>query len=358
MNDLHIINIEKKYNSALPKNDSAFTLQPIGLTIREGEFFSLLGPSGCGKTTLLKLVAGLIKADNGEIRLGDIDLTAVPPEDRRFAMVFQKSLLFPHMTVEANVAFGLKMQKVNKKIRLDKARNMLKHVGLHGFGSRHPDELSGGQQQRVALARALVANPRLLLMDEPFSALDPSLREDMRELLSQIQKEFRITVLFVTHDREEAFYLSDRIGVMSEGELLQVGTARILRDQPDSTKVAAFLGLKNIVEGTVTNGHFSSKLEEFDIPVTHSTENGPCFLILRPEAIQHMPEGAILGADAIHIRGEVQQLVFNHSFYICKLKTANHQLECSFSSQQAEHIAAGQMIELRIKLEDIHIVRK
>lgn len=358
MNDLRIINIEKKYNSRLPKNDSAFTLQPIGLTIKEGEFFSLLGPSGCGKTTLLKLVAGLIRADGGEIRMDDFDLTAVPPEDRRFAMVFQKSLLFPHMTVEENVAFGLKMQKVSKKMRLDQARNMLEHVGLQGFGFRHPDELSGGQQQRVALARALVAHPRLLLMDEPFSALDPSLREDMRELLRQIQKEFRVTVLFVTHDREEAFYLSDRIGVMSEGELLQVGTAQNLRDHPDTTKVAAFLGLKNLIEGTVTNGYFSSKLEEFEIPVPHLIEEGSCFLILRPEAIQLMPEGVIPGADAMHIRGEIQQLIFNHGFYIGKLKTVNHQLECSFSSQQAKNMAAGQMVDLMISLNDIHIVKK
>src|SRR5690606_37028628 len=185
---------------------------------------------------------------------------------RRFAMVFQQPLLFPHMTVEDNVAFGLKMQKAGKKERIERARNMLSHVGLEGYGRRFPNELSGGQQQRVALARALVADPRLLLMDEPFSALDPSLREEMRELLGRIQKELGVTVVFVTHDREEAFHLSDRIGIMSEGELLQVGTAKELYERPATAEVASFLGMKNIVPGTIAEGRFSAPSAGFDFP--------------------------------------------------------------------------------------------
>ncbi|EMF47882.1 spermidine/putrescine ABC transporter, ATP-binding protein [Planococcus halocryophilus Or1] len=251
MSDLRIINVEKHYKQPQQKDNPAFSLHPINLTIHEGEFFSLLGPSGCGKTSLLKLVAGLLPADNGEIWIGDQNFTQVPSEARNFAMVFQQSLLFPHMTVEDNVAFGLKMQKVDKKQRIAKARDMLEHVGLQGYGSRFPDRLSGGQQQRVALARALVANPRVLLMDEPFSALDPGLREEMRDLLSRIQLEFRVTVLFVTHDREEAFSLSDRIAVMSNGELLQVGSSKEIYEQPLTTKVASFLGLKTSLEETL-----------------------------------------------------------------------------------------------------------
>ncbi|MBT2570761.1 ABC transporter ATP-binding protein [Planococcus sp. ISL-110] len=356
MSDLRIINIEKQYPQTQQKSEPAFSLQPVRLTIKQGEFFSLLGPSGCGKTTLLKLVAGLLPADNGEIWVGDDNLTAVAPEDRRFAMVFQQSLLFPHMTVEDNVAFGLKMQKISKKQRLADAHGMLEHVGLGGYGSRFPDELSGGQQQRVALARALVANPRVLLMDEPFSALDPSLREEMRELLSRIQKEFRVTVLFVTHDREEAFYLSDRIGVMSEGTLLQVGKAKKLYEQPVSAKVALFLGLKNIIKGTVADGRFSSSDQNFEFLVEDTIQTGPCLLILRPEALQPVTKAAALHPDSIQVSGVIQQMRFNHGFYSVKVKVGSNKLDCSIASQQAEEMVPGQKIDLLVKLKDIWLI--
>ena len=358
MNDLRIINIKKQFKQTERRGDPAFSLQPVQLTIREGEFFSLLGPSGCGKTTLLKLVAGLLQADSGEIWVGDTDLTTVPSEARKFAMVFQQSLLFPHMSVEDNVAFGLKMQKIGKKQRLEEARAMLERVGLAGYGSRFPNELSGGQQQRVALARALVANPRVLLMDEPFSALDPSLREEMRELLSRIQKEFRVTVLFVTHDREEAFYLSDRIGVMSEGKLLQVGNARELYERPASTTVASFLGLKNIIPGTVSDGRFSSKGGKFDFDVDELFKAGPGFLVLRPEAVQLVPNDSLPQRSSLHVSGVIQQLRFKHGFYVCKVQVGDEQLECVFSSQQRENVTAGQRVELMVNLRDVWIVEK
>ena len=358
MSDLHIINIEKHYHQSNQKSDAAFSLKPVGLTINEGEFFSLLGPSGCGKTTLLKLVAGLVQPDSGEIWVGDANITAIPPEARRFAMVFQQSLLFPHMTVEDNVAFGLKMQKIGKKQRLPQARDMLAHVGLGGFGSRFPEELSGGQQQRVALARALVSNPQVLLMDEPFSALDPSLREEMRELLSRIHKEFRVTVLFVTHDREEAFQLSDRVGVMSEGTLLQVGKAKDLYERPESTKVASFLGLKNIVKGRVADGRFFSNDETLDFPGEKNDKPGTCYLILRPESLQPAAMHRIPIEDFIHFRGVIQQLRFNQGFYTGKVQVGIHQLDCSFSSQEAERAAVGQEIDLMVNPKDIWLVRE
>ncbi len=356
MSSLRIINIEKQYQQTQRKDDPAFSLQPVGLTINEGEFFSLLGPSGCGKTTLLKLVAGLLQADNGEIWMGEANITAVPPEDRRFAMVFQQSLLFPHMTVEDNVAFGLKMQKVGKQQRLADAREMLEHVGLKGFGRRFPDELSGGQQQRVALARALVANPQVLLMDEPFSALDPSLREEMRELLSRIQKQFRVTVLFVTHDREEAFQLSDRIGVMSEGSLLQVGKARELYERPESRKVASFLGLKNSIEGRVAAGRFTSADRSFDVPVDETIEPGPCHLILRPEVVQLKTLNEDPLQDSIQCSGVIQQLRFNHGFYTGTIQIGIHLLDCSFTSQQAEGLVVGQEIDVLVNHKDLWFV--
>ena len=358
MNDLRIANLEKQFKPTERKNESAFLLKPIELTISEGEFFSLLGPSGCGKTTLLKLVAGLLDADCGEVWVGEANITAVPSEDRRFSMVFQQSLLFPHMSIEDNVAFGLKMQKVAKKQRLAEAREMLKRVGLNGFGSRYPDELSGGQQQRVALARALVAKPRVLLMDEPFSALDPSLREEMRELLSRIHKEFGVTVLFVTHDQEEAFYLSDRIGVMREGELLQVGNAQDLYENPANTAVASFLGLKNIIEGTISSGRFSSRDNLLGLALNGNVKEGTGFMIIRPEALQLLPSNFLPPGNALHIKGIIQQLRFNHGFYVCQVLVGDQRIECIFSSQQKERATIGQSVELFVDSKDVWVVEK
>ncbi|TAA70505.1 ABC transporter ATP-binding protein [Planococcus salinarum] len=356
MNDLRILHLEKKYSKTAAAGQEPFVLQPVDLTIREAEFFTLLGPSGCGKTTLLKLVAGLLQADSGQLWLGDSELTAVPPEDRRFSMVFQQPLLFPHMTIEDNVAFGLKMQKVKRKKRLSLAQEMLEFVGLAGFESRFPDGLSGGQQQRVALARALVADPRLLLMDEPFSALDPGLREEMRELLSRIQKQLGVTVLFVTHDREEAFELSDRIGIMGNGRLLQVGTAMELYELPASTQIARFLGMKNIIPGTVHGGRFISNEGVFEFSAGNSVKAGEWCLILRPEALQLLAPGTPAPAGALLVRGEVGRMKFHHGLYQCKLHVGGAQLDCTLSRQQAESLAAGQVYDFFVLPDDLHLV--
>lgn len=356
MNDLRILHFEKQYRKTAAAGQEAFALQPVDLTIREAEFFTLLGPSGCGKTTLLKLVAGLLEADSGQLWFGNSDLTAVPPEGRRFSMVFQQPLLFPHMTIADNVAFGLKMQKVNRKKRLALAKEMLDFVGLAGFESRFPDELSGGQQQRVALARALVANPRLLLMDEPFSALDPGLREEMRELLSRIQKQLGVTVLFVTHDREEAFELSDRIGIMADGRLLQVGTAMELYELPASTQVARFLGMKNIISGTVHGRRFLSKEGGFDFPVGKSVKSGEWFLILRPEALQLLAPGRPAPAGSLLVRGKVGRMKFHHGLYQCKVHVGEEQLDCALSRQQADSLEAEQVYDFFVLTDDLHLV--
>ncbi|MEZ0480323.1 ABC transporter ATP-binding protein [Planococcus sp. SSTMD024] len=355
MSDLRIIDMEKRYQTVQQKGKASFVLRPVRLDIRKGEFFSLLGPSGCGKTTLLKLVAGLLEADGGEVWLGDENLTNVPPESRRFAMVFQQSLLFPHKTVEDNVAFGLKMQKVGKKQRLKAAREMLERVGLDGFGSRSPDELSGGQQQRVALARALVAHPHVLLMDEPFSALDPGLREGMRDLLSRIQKEFRVTVLFVTHDRDEAFALSDRIAVMGDGKLQQVGSARQLYERPETTAVAAFLGLRNILSGTLENGRFVSAGGIIEARVNGQLADGDYFMVIRPEAIK-AAECEPLGH--VRVRGIVQEMNYGRGMYILKVKAGNQLLECVFTTSQAEKTAVGEPIDLLVDMKEAWLLKE
>lgn len=358
MNELRLNGIEKRYNRTTDNKTESFALRSIDLSIREGEFFSLLGPSGCGKTTLLKLAAGLLEADSGEVWYGDSDLTAVPAEARRFSMVFQQPLLFPHMTVAENTAFGLKMQGVGKKERFTKAQDMLDQVGLKGFYNRYPDELSGGQQQRVALARALVANPRVLLMDEPFSALDPSLREEMRELLGRIQKELGVTVLFVTHDRDEAFELSDRIGIMRDGHLLQVGTGKDLYEKPVSTEIAAFLGMKNIIRGSVSAGRFVSGDQIIQMDVKGAGQEGESFLILRPEALLAVSENNRARVDSIRFNGQVQKVKFLHGFNTAIIQAGKHELECLLFRGQSEDLEVGQKVELFFKQSDARFVEK
>lgn len=357
MNQLRIIQLEKKFEDRKKDENPVFSLKPVHLTIKEGEFFSLLGPSGCGKTTLLKLLAGLEQADQGEIWIGETEITNVPPESRNFAMVFQQPLLFPHMNIEDNIAFGLKMKKVKRAERIERAREMLGHVGLKGYGQRFPDELSGGQQQRAALARALVSDPRVLLMDEPFSALDPSLREEMRILLSRIHQEFGTTVVFVTHDREEAFHLSDRIGVMSDGNLLQVAGAKELYEKPASIQVASFLGLKNILKGSA--GKFGMENRSRQVELADSRKSSMTHLIIHPEKLQLSTDLEKQStAEEIIFEGIVKQLRFNHGFYLCTVQTENTLLECSISSRQAETVSIGQKVKLSAQLKGLHFVSR
>lgn len=357
MNQLHITRLEKKFGEKKKDRNPAFSLQPVHLTIKAGEFFSLLGPSGCGKTTLLKLLAGLEQADNGEVWVGEANITNVPAEMRNFAMVFQQPLLFPHMNVEDNIAFGLKMRKVKRAERIERALEMLDHVGLKGYGQRFPDELSGGQQQRAALARALVSDPRILLMDEPFSALDPSLREEMRDLLRRIHQEFGTTVVFVTHDREEAFHLSDRIGVMSDGELLQVAEAKELYEKPASAQVAAFLGLKNILKGSMEAGNFIVENSGLQVALAGQGEPSMTHLVIHPEKLQLSTDLTEQpSTEEIFFEGTVRQLRFNHGFYLCIVQTENIELECSISSRQADAVSIGEKVKLSAYIKDLHFV--
>ena len=222
--------------------DTGVVLSDLSLNMAEGEVLSLLGPSGCGKTTLMKAIAGILPVEKGTIMLDGEDITDRPIHKRGTVIVFQDMRLFPHMTVADNVAFPLKMQGMNKKKRLEQAHSLLEKVQMGGYENRLPSELSGGQQQRVALARALASQPRLLLLDEPFSALDENLREDMRRLVLELRREFGMTVLLVTHDREEALSMSDRVAVMFGGKLLQTGTPRQVYDRPVSRQVADYFG--------------------------------------------------------------------------------------------------------------------
>ncbi|MEU6369610.1 ABC transporter ATP-binding protein [Streptomyces sp. NPDC046931] len=221
----------------------------VDLEISDGEFFSMLGPSGSGKTTVLRMIAGFESPTSGTIELAGQDVTGLAPFERDVHTVFQDYALFPHMTVEQNVAYGLKVRKVPKAERIARAREALAGVRLEAFGKRRPAQLSGGQRQRVALARALVGRPRLLLLDEPLGALDLKLREQMQVELKALQREVGITFVFVTHDQEEALTMSDRIAVFNQGRIEQVGTPAEIYERPATAFVASFVGTSNLLQG-------------------------------------------------------------------------------------------------------------
>lgn len=238
---LEIKNMKKTY----PNGDG---VENINIQVHEGEFVTMLGPSGCGKSTILRTLGGFLKIDGGEILLDDQAIQDLPPEKRPTAMVFQSYNLWPHMTVYENLMFGLKIRKVPKAVMQKEADEALKLVGMEGYGKKYPNQLSGGQQQRVAIARALLLKPSVLLLDEPFSALDAKIRQQMREELKRIQEELNITVVFVTHDQEEAMALSHRIVVMNKGVIEQVGTPEEIYDNPATKYVASFIGEMNFIE--------------------------------------------------------------------------------------------------------------
>lgn len=238
-------------------------LDEINLEIKNGEFLTLLGPSGCGKTTLLRLLAGFETPDKGSIWLRDKDITKTPPEIRNVNMVFQSYALFPHMTVYENVAFGLRCQKMAKDVIDQKVTSALSTVKLTKFAQRKPQQLSGGQQQRVAIARAVVNQPLFLLLDEPFSALDYSLRKNMRIELKELQRTLGITFIFVTHDQEEALQMSDRIVIINQGKIEQIGRPRDVYEEPDNLFVATFIGEANLFETTIAKS--SAKEVEVEI---------------------------------------------------------------------------------------------
>ena len=219
----------------------------VDLTVEEGEFFTLLGPSGSGKTTLLRLIAGFERPDTGRIELGGRDVTSTPPYLRDTNTVFQDYALFPHMSVADNIGYGLRVKGVSRQPREERVQRALKMVRLEGLGRRRPNQLSGGQRQRVALARAVVNEPEVLLLDEPLGALDLKLRQEMQIELKQIQKEVGITFIYVTHDQEEALTMSDRVAVMSNGQIEQIGSPVDVYERPATEFVAGFIGISNVL---------------------------------------------------------------------------------------------------------------
>ena len=285
--------VSKRFGDSLAVDD-------LTLQVRDGEFFSLIGPSGCGKTTTLRMIAGFEQPTEGDILIGGQQVAGIPAYRRPVNTVFQNYALFPHMTVAENVAFGLEMSKVPKDEIDRRVTDALELVRLPQMADRKPKQLSGGQQQRVALARALVNRPQVLLLDEPLGALDLKLRRTMQLELKQIQTEVGITFIYVTHDQEEAMTMSDRIGIMNDGRLQQVGSPREVYEHPHNRFVADFIGETNFIDGTVTAlGQYPTVELAGGVPVMGDGEDRefyigePVTLALRPERINIYPQGSV-----------------------------------------------------------------
>lgn len=283
-----------------------YVLEDLSIEIKQGEFLSLLGPSGCGKTTTLRVIAGLINPQKGQFILDGEDMTDVPIHKRGFGMVFQSYALFPHLSVFDNVAFGLKAKKIATAVIEEKVQRFIEICGLKGFEQRFPKQLSGGQRQRVALARALVLEPKLLLLDEPLSNLDAKLRVTMRQEIRRIQQQLGITTIFVTHDQEECFSISDKVAIMNQGVIEQFNTPEEIYRHPRSHFVADFIGFENFI--TVTkegSAYIDNKGQQFEVDASDETSTaGQVVLTIRPADIQMRADDAIPGSN--QIRGKIR----------------------------------------------------
>ena len=267
-------------------------LHPLDLDIRDGEFFCLLGPSGCGKTTTLNIIGGFIAPSSGVVRIAGADMTKIPPNRRPVNTVFQSYALFPHLNVAENVSFGLRMARVPKSEQRSRAREALDLVGLGKFAERPVSQLSGGQAQRVAIARALVNRPKVLLLDEPLGALDLKLRKRLQTELSLIQRHVGTTFVFVTHDQEEAMALADRIVILNEGRIEQIGTPEEIYRRPASLFAADFIGESNILRGTKDGGSFVLE-NGAKVPISAQAPAAVTSLVIRPEALRIGTDGFI-----------------------------------------------------------------
>lgn len=330
----------------LAKSFGDFTaLQDINLSVEKGEFLSLLGPSGCGKTTTLQMVAGFVEPTRGRITLGGRDITQVRPEKRGLGIVFQSYALFPHMTVEDNIGFGLEMRNVPAAERKQRIREALGMVRLEGREKRYPRELSGGQRQRVALARALAINPDVLLLDEPMSNLDAKLREEMHIELRALQKKLGITTILVTHDQVEAMTMSDRVAVMHSGRIVQLAAPFDAYEFPQTAFASSFLGKTNTLDGNVAvaNSSISEvKIKErtFRVSCEHILSEGPVKVFLRPERI------SVTAPGRGNIDGKVHTRLFLGSHWMLEVDTAVGRLLVTMPNQGAAPPGEGENVGL------------
>ena len=305
-----------EFRNIVKNFDGQIVLKGVNLDIYENEFVTLLGPSGCGKTTLLRILGGFLDADEGKVIFDGEEISQKPPYERELNTVFQKYALFPHLSVYENIAFGLKIKKMSKDIIEQKVMKMLKLIGLEGYENKNTTLLSGGQQQRVAIARALVNEPKVLLLDEPLAALDLKLRKEMQYELKRIQQEVGITFIFVTHDQEEALTMSDKIVVMKNGEIQQIGTPQEVYNEPTNRYVANFIGESNILPGVMLED-YKVRFDDitFDCVDYGFKENEPVDVVIRPEDID------IVDVKDGKMTGEVLSVLFKGVHYEIMVET-------------------------------------
>ena len=307
---LEIKNMAKKY-------DNGDGVENINLKIYEGEIVTFLGPSGCGKSTILRTIGGFIDVTSGDILIDGNSIVGLSPENRPTAMVFQSYNLWPHMTIYENLAFGLKLRKIPKKTIDEDIKKMLALVSMSGCEKKYPSQLSGGQQQRIAIARSLLLKPSLLLLDEPFSALDAKIRQQMREELKRIQSELGITVIFVTHDQEEAMAISHRIVVMNKGKFDQIGTPDEIYDKPATLHVASFIGEMNFID------------------------QGNTTIAVRPEDL-------LLTKEEGDMEGTVETVMLMGHYVLMTAKVGDSIVKCFVNREQGDHLREGMKVNLKI----------
>ena len=300
---VELVNVSKSFGSTK-------VLDELCLEVKENEFLTLLGPSGCGKTTTLRIIGGFEKPDSGQVFFDGADITNVPANKRNLNTVFQKYALFGHMTIEENIAFGLKIKNKSDSYIKDKIKYALKLVNLEGFEKRKPTSLSGGQQQRIAIARAIVNEPKVLLLDEPLGALDLKLRQDMQYELMRLKEELGITFIYITHDQEEALTMSDTIVVMNQGYIQQIGTPEMIYNEPTNAFVADFIGDSNIIDGTMIQ---DKVVEILGVKIPCVDEgfgnNTPVDVVIRPEDIE------IVEPEKGFMEGDITSVIFKGVHY-------------------------------------------
>ncbi len=329
--------------------DDTDALIDIDLYIRKREFITLLGPSGCGKTTMLRIIGGFEYPDEGQLFFEGQDMLSVPPHKRRVNTVFQKYALFPHLNVFENVAFGLKLKKINKSEISDRVMRILKMSKMEAYAKRSVDALSGGQQQRIAIARALVNEPEVLLLDEPLGALDLKLRKQMQLELKDMQQRLGITFILVTHDQEEALTMSDTVVVMNEGRILQVGDPKKIYDEPKTAFVADFIGESNILEGVMIEDELVEMAgQQFQCVDSGFKPMEPVDVVVRPEDIM------VVGEDVSTISGEVKSVLFKGVHYEMMVDTGSFTWKVHSTSMQP----VGNTVGLAIVPFNIHIMHK
>lgn len=338
----------------LNKDLGDFSIVEVSLTVESGDYFMVLGPTGAGKTILLETIAGIHKPDRGEIWLGDKNVESVPPEDRNIGFVYQDYVLFPHLTVTENVLYGLKARKKNRPNR--RAEEVMDLLGLSHLKDRYPRTLSGGESQKVAVARAIAYEPRSLLLDEPTAALDPQTKESVRTELKNVHQELEITTLHVTHDQAEAKILGDRIAVMMDGRVKQVGTVHEVFNRPVNDRIASFVGVENIFDGEIVN--FEEEVAEievgrFRLHAVTTEKNGSVKVYIRPEDI-FISEGPTSTTARNNVPGTVRSVTHLGQVYRVRVDTG---LSCYVTKQSVEEfgLKPGKEIYTSFKATSVEV---